>query len=294
MTVVIAPPVKRKVPIYSVNTLAEYINRIGLIKIKKHLYFRGFTNQDYDLSPSLDRFIENSKEKWIAKESRLVEFAEQRFPKLFEKVTPSLLISGMQHYGIPTRMLDVTGNALVALYFSCIKDEYEGQVIIFDEHPLSAFNPFVNIIADTYRLTNNSIMSVDEYRYKIYHQEYASSLVYKNWEDDQKDTMLSLINKPLLVDVGALNQRQINQDGKFIILPNRIVDNNIINEIVKIDKSSDFISAIINISKDGKKKILEQLELVGINEGFIYPDDVGKVNEGIKRTIMNELLTNSK
>lgn len=291
MSVVVAPPFKRKVPIYSVNTLAKYINRIGLIKIKQHLYFRGFTNNKYDLSPSLDRLIENSKDKWISKESRLVEFAEQRFPKLFEKETPSLLISGMQHYGIPTRMLDVTGNALVALYFSCLIDEYDGQVIVFDAHPLSAFNPYVNIIADTYRLTNNSIMSIDEYRYKIYHQEYASSLVYKNWENDPEDVLLSLINKPLLVDVGALNQRQINQDGKFIILPNRIVDKNIINELVKIDKSYDFISAIINISKDGKKKILEQLELVGINEGFIYPDDVSKVNEGIKRNIMKEALT---
>lgn len=43
-------------------------------------------------------------------------------------ITPKL-----QHYNLPTRLLDLTSNALVALYFTCRdKEKTEGEVIVID------------------------------------------------------------------------------------------------------------------------------------------------------------------
>ena len=79
---------------------------------------------------------------------------------------------------------------------------------------------YVNIIADTYRITQNVVrLSKEDYRYIIYNQSYCTSLLYPGWEkgNERIDNInLNQVKRPLVVDVGAVNQRQINQSGKFL------------------------------------------------------------------------------
>jgi len=285
---------------YTAKSLAEYIERLGLIKAKNDLCFRGLSKSSYRLVPSLDRGIskEEPLRKWSEQEYNLVEFAEQRFPDSFVKQTPALLVANMQHYGIPTRMMDLTGNALVALFFACEKEDNEdGQVIVFDEKTVSAYNPYVNVIADTYRLTKNAPMEIETYRYIVYKQQYFSSMIYPGWENDNNgidDVNLDLLKRPIIVDVGSLNQRQINQSGKFIVFPNSFYkDKNgkeyISNHLIKMEKNSDFIKAIINIPKDSKKKIIDKLKLAGITKDFLFPDNTDAVCESIKQSVQNRI-----
>ena len=115
-----------------IKNVAEFVSAIGKFPLKSgHIrFFRGHANYSkYRLRPRIYRhsyFIKN--EESIIKEAILRCPADFPFSASFFEHLVKL-----QHYGLPTRLLDVTSNALVALYFAC--REYEktaGEVIIFD------------------------------------------------------------------------------------------------------------------------------------------------------------------
>ena len=101
--------------------------------------FRGLSNVEYDLVSSLGRCIDNKiKETGLAKKDFLEE--EQKALQVFQTEAISFLdrepksiwqwLAIAQHYGLPTRLMDWTTNALVALYFA-VKDESSSDSVVY-------------------------------------------------------------------------------------------------------------------------------------------------------------------
>ena len=117
--------------INSVSELSQILQTLGEPKKGHTRFFRGHGDKDWQMLPSIyreDYLIEN--EDKIIKDA-LTYCPDDFLPSdtLFEKLVK------LQHYGYSTRLLDLTTNVLVALYFSAWnKDHHDknGELIILD------------------------------------------------------------------------------------------------------------------------------------------------------------------
>lgn len=113
--------------INSVSDLSQILQTLGEPKEGHTRFFRGHGDEGWQMLPSIYRetyLIEN--EDKIIKDA-LTYCPDDFAPSdtLFEKLVK------LQHYGYSTRLLDLTTNALVALYFA-LGDKKDGEIIILD------------------------------------------------------------------------------------------------------------------------------------------------------------------
>lgn len=80
------------------------------------------------LKPSIFR-----NPKIFSKENRIYEESLARNPEEydFNNRTHLDILKKMQHYGIPTRLMDITENLLTGLYFAVETDDVDGELIVF-------------------------------------------------------------------------------------------------------------------------------------------------------------------
>lgn len=115
--------------ICSIKDLLNILNSLGEVEQGKTRFFRGHSKSSYLMQPSIYR-----QSYLIENEDKIIRDALTHCPDdfspndtLFEKLVK------LQHYGYATRLLDLTTNALVALYFAVSSQENEdGELIILD------------------------------------------------------------------------------------------------------------------------------------------------------------------
>ena len=138
-----------------IRTVGEYIDAIQEI-IKKErekdsdfdkkyeVYFRGHLDKDFFLIPNLLRNKPGDKDSVGQAYKEIVDNEHIAFRSLVAKHPSEFAecksaiehLVKMQHYKLKTRLLDITSNALVALYFACTTESGDandklGEVIVF-------------------------------------------------------------------------------------------------------------------------------------------------------------------
>jgi len=247
--------------------------------------YRGHGSTDFELKPSIFRKSGTKENEHI-----LLRELIAAHPEDFHGDTSALeMLVRMQHYSLPTRLLDVTFNPLVALYVACesvkkrvpIKKngrrstktvDMNGHVVVLTVHQrrIRYFDSdTVSCLANLARLSWSYKQELDT---DLELTEFNDSTPVKrllHFIRQEKNGFLPEIEPSdldciMLVKPKQNNKRILAQAGAFFAFG---LDDEIVNG------SSDRIKVEhIEIDADSKEIILRELDKLGVNEKTLFPE----------------------
>ena len=232
-------------------------------------FFRGHSQKNKKLVPSVYR---NNNIKF---ETLMFHEAVRRNSYEFttDMSTFDQLVK-MQHYELPTRLLDITTNPLVALYFACKEHEdIDGEFFIFSmmEEQIQYYDSDeICILSNLAKCPIESNFTREKER-----------LVYNVQQDKHNfnggDLNVGDTKKVLCVLPKLNNERIIRQQGAFFVFG--MGDESKKQPAELTDKPTKII-----ISAKSKKEILSDLQILGINEAVLFPE-TDKIMKQIKKEL---------
>ncbi|MGL4392091.1 MAG: FRG domain-containing protein [Fusobacteriaceae bacterium] len=253
-----------------IKSLTEYVSTISKLTRSKdsetNIYYRGQANSNWKLEPSL--FRENLDDLYMKEHLFCEEIVRQKPEEFIDHNTAIEKLTKMQHYGFPTRLLDITANSLVALYFACNNyDENDGCVFIFYEHEDTNEKMEAAVISNLAFLSNGTAKEdIEEYL------KNHSVIYYSDLQD-------VLSKKKIFIKPSMNNQRIVLQQGYFYLASNSLDGGGILRK----EKISFAEGEKIIIPAAYKKDFLKELETFGIKESTLYPEIGMMRNDLIKK-----------
>ena len=268
-----------------INSLSEYIAAISDIRVQDNevLFFRGESDVNYILIPSVLRSEKSLKEEDEVYHSIMVDF-----PEKYKSNNHLGNLVNLQHYGANTRLLDLSRNMLASLYFASEESfDTDGRVWVFKLRKkdvlhhnsdralmLSCLPPLSyedKLSIKRFCQTHRDVIKDDDIKYDIAMKHLLHEI---RREFPAFDTCI--VGQDLLdcfcVAANKNNERMFSQDGAFFIFGLEPVD---------LTKKECLLMEII-INKSSKKKIIEDLSLCGLTTSAVYPGFERKIFEKAK------------
>ena len=252
------------------------------------LYFRGQEVEFWDIEPSIFR------NDMLSIEHKLMQIPLQKIPMEFKGFDSLFdVMTKYQHYGMCTRLLDLTTNPLVALYFACkihgqekydteddpVEQEPYGVVYYTNNYyPSQSIDKEVKIVTAlaSYDLSKeNTIGTVlDKLRMdNLINEETKARWLKKEYVGE----FIKIIQRNYMVVPTYTNERLQRQNGVFLLASMFSVNigANVKDGVITKSKNNlrdEFASRYFYIKGENKESILKELDLYNINEATLFPE----------------------
>lgn len=243
--------------IKKIKSLADLIKHLKVDRLKDatSIWYRGHADHSWTLESGYERL------KSPPKEISLVNEFRQNANFLLDKHTPKndfdwLIL--MQHYGVPTRLLDWSESPLISLYFAVTSASIENQC---KDGALWVLDPG--------KLNMNTNSSKDPYIPAFEENDYMA-----DFETAKFDSGMSAGLMPIAAIATRNNPRIQAQLGAFTISRNK-------TPIDKVGDKSHVTKYLI--PKESKPDIAEELGLIGLGKFQIFPE-LTSIGEKIKES----------
>jgi hypothetical protein len=277
-------PKLNKTKIKEIDNLKDFLDFVNTDNDNpdQEVFYRGHARISYELIPSLFRKHDNGTYKHLDNESFMVRELLTARPTEFAGDTYTIdKLVRMQHYGLPTRLLDITSNPLIALYFACCENpDEDGQVISFPT-PRKEIKYFdsdtVSCIANLAFLPFDMLKKLSQSNKNFEIQVCIDKLV--DYVKGEKSYFLNNIKPDDLRQILFLrgrinNERMQSQSGAFLLFG---------HDAVLPETTNDF--PLNRVIVKAKKDILKQLAQLNITEGTVYPSMEKTASEIAKKYI---------
>jgi hypothetical protein len=223
----------------------------------KFFCYRGQSCESWSLEPSAFRGMDIVGSFNIGIKEKALSVEHEIYNNFYNRLTRDLRFSNpwetlfyAQHYGVPTRLLDWTANPLVALYF------------VVSEEPT----------------TDGAMWCL---AYSKEHRQMLAQLpqnlaFLRNFQNIQSPEPFEqdISSELMIIQPPSVDTRMFNQSALFSVQFTSEPDNFIVDHAFVLNRKTDQLLKII-IPAGYKAKIKDDLEKMGINASFIYPDIQG-------------------
>jgi hypothetical protein len=262
------------------NSLQEYISYIEKLRAnhKDPLWYRGSGKASYKLLPSLYRHQQSKTiEEYIDLEKHLLSRFQQRSIPFHSRAISSAWewLFFMQHYGVPTRMLDWSESPLMALFFAVTSARHRlstrGCPVFYGDATVWILSP---------TLWNKHAVNLKSFLGCILTTEDVHASAYKPVGDI--NTMKDL---PIALYGSHNSQRIVAQRGVFVCFGK---DTRPMEDLYENDGfPSDSLLRLV-VKKKHLPDMYEALKRHGITDSVVFPDLDGLSRE-IKREFFFEV-----
>lgn len=278
-----------------IDSVSSFIREIQELResadgTSTELYFRGQEVEFWDIEPSIFR------NDMLSIEHKLMQIPLQKIPKEFKGFDSLFdVMTKYQHYGMCTRLLDLTTNPLVALYFACKihgVEEYKNEdgsgsvehepygVVYYTNnyYPSQSTDKEVKIVTALagYDLSReNTIGTVLD---KLKKDNLIDEESKIRWlQKECVGEFIKIIQRNYMVVPTYTNERLQRQNGVFLLASmfSVSIGANVKESVLTKSKNNlrdEFDSRFFYIKGENKDAILKELDLYNINEATLFPE----------------------